>query len=113
MEHKMVFALLFSLSLFTFTYLLQRGLNRKEKIVPLSKSIISGPFFLAMKTRSACLSIFLLLYSALSLKKDIWFVPLSFSTLEVRFFFFETNFVKVLIPFIGVRYYWHRFFNKR
>ena len=26
-----------------------------------------------------------------------------FSTLEIRFFFFETNFVKVLIPFIGVR----------
>ena len=26
-----------------------------------------------------------------------------FSTLEIRFFFFATNFVKVFIPFIGVR----------
>ncbi len=26
-----------------------------------------------------------------------------FSALEIRFLFFETNFVKVLIPFIGVR----------
>jgi hypothetical protein len=84
-KYEMIFAVLFSLSLYTFPYLLQRILNRKEKIAPLNKSILSGPFFLSMKTRSACLSIYLLLYSALSLKKDTRFVLLFFLRLQASF----------------------------
>jgi len=34
LKYEMIFAVLFSLSLFTFSYLLQRRLNRKEKIAP-------------------------------------------------------------------------------
>lgn len=44
MEEKTLLSLLFILSLFTFPYLLQRILNRKEKIIPLSRQYFRTVF---------------------------------------------------------------------